>query len=218
MENKVCSSFLQTVTVMWLFYVSIFIAAYIYTCSYIMILILNNFLAKKGPIYALDWNPNSTQFCVVYGCILKDSVAFRSKSKLVFTTCIRNLPQANWSRLFHSPIMASSFCHVTIMNDIFVNMEWPTFIIIIPILNIQIYDVIANNGQVGWYCNWFLCWCECLSSFFLTIDNQICLPKLRFLIWNVNRCLILELGQETLPTLMRMETVSFYNDFFRNLF
>ena len=28
------------------------------------------FLGKKGPIYAIDWNPNSLQFCVVYGCIL----------------------------------------------------------------------------------------------------------------------------------------------------
>ena len=87
-----------------------------------------------------------------------------SYSQLVFTICIHNLPQANWSSLLWNPIMASSFCHVTIMNDIFVNMEWPTFIIIIPIPNIQIYDVIANNGQVGWYCNWFLCWWECVTS------------------------------------------------------
>ena len=25
---------------------------------------------KKGPIYAVEWNPNSEEFCVVYGCIL----------------------------------------------------------------------------------------------------------------------------------------------------
>jgi translation initiation factor 2A len=24
--------------------------------------------AKKGPIYAVDWHPNSKEFCVVYGC------------------------------------------------------------------------------------------------------------------------------------------------------
>lgn len=25
---------------------------------------------KKGPIYSVEWNPNSEEFCVVYGCIL----------------------------------------------------------------------------------------------------------------------------------------------------
>ena len=24
---------------------------------------------KKGPIYEVEWNPNSQEFCVVYGCI-----------------------------------------------------------------------------------------------------------------------------------------------------
>ena len=25
---------------------------------------------KKGPIYEVEWNPNSQEFCVIYGCIL----------------------------------------------------------------------------------------------------------------------------------------------------
>jgi len=25
---------------------------------------------QKGPIYSVEWNPNSEEFCVVYGCIL----------------------------------------------------------------------------------------------------------------------------------------------------
>ena len=25
---------------------------------------------KKGPIYEVEWNPNSEEFCVLYGCIL----------------------------------------------------------------------------------------------------------------------------------------------------
>lgn len=28
------------------------------------------FPGKKGPIYAVEWNPNSEEFCAVYGCIL----------------------------------------------------------------------------------------------------------------------------------------------------
>lgn len=24
---------------------------------------------KRGPIYTVDWNPNSNEFCVIYGCI-----------------------------------------------------------------------------------------------------------------------------------------------------
>lgn len=31
---------------------------------------------KKGPIYNVDWNPNSEEFCVVYGCILNCIVVF----------------------------------------------------------------------------------------------------------------------------------------------
>ena len=26
---------------------------------------------KRGPIYSVQWSPNSKEFCVVYGCILK---------------------------------------------------------------------------------------------------------------------------------------------------
>lgn len=26
-------------------------------------------LDKKGPIYDVQWNPNSEEFCVLYGCI-----------------------------------------------------------------------------------------------------------------------------------------------------
>lgn len=29
--------------------------------------ILNYFVGKKGPIYALDWNPVKDEFVVVYG-------------------------------------------------------------------------------------------------------------------------------------------------------
>jgi translation initiation factor 2A len=25
-------------------------------------------LAKPGPVYHVDWHPNSSEFCVVYGC------------------------------------------------------------------------------------------------------------------------------------------------------
>ena len=38
--------------------------------SYCKFLLL--FLAKSGPIYSVDWNPNSVEFCVVYGCIVKE--------------------------------------------------------------------------------------------------------------------------------------------------
>lgn len=27
-------------------------------------------LAKNGPVYYVEWNPNSTEYCVVYGCKL----------------------------------------------------------------------------------------------------------------------------------------------------
>ena len=26
--------------------------------------------AKNGPVYSVEWNPNCTEFCIVYGCIL----------------------------------------------------------------------------------------------------------------------------------------------------
>lgn len=28
-------------------------------------------LGKNGPVYHIEWSPTSTEFCVVYGCILK---------------------------------------------------------------------------------------------------------------------------------------------------
>ena len=28
------------------------------------------FSDKKGPIYSVEWHPDSSHFCVVYGCIL----------------------------------------------------------------------------------------------------------------------------------------------------
>ena len=28
------------------------------------------FKGKRGPVYAVQWSPNSKEFCVVYGCIL----------------------------------------------------------------------------------------------------------------------------------------------------
>lgn len=34
------------------------------------------FSAKNGPIYSVQWNPNSTDFCVVYGCILVAIIYF----------------------------------------------------------------------------------------------------------------------------------------------
>ncbi|KAH3806331.1 hypothetical protein DPMN_134650 [Dreissena polymorpha] len=27
-------------------------------------------LGKNGPVYHIEWSPKSTEFCVVYGCIL----------------------------------------------------------------------------------------------------------------------------------------------------
>ena len=30
-------------------------------------------LDKKGPIYDVQWHPNSQEFCVLYGCILTPS-------------------------------------------------------------------------------------------------------------------------------------------------
>ncbi|XP_046851929.1 eukaryotic translation initiation factor 2A-like [Xenia sp. Carnegie-2017] len=41
-------------------------------------------LAKKGPIYAIDWNPNSTQFCVVYGYMPAKATIFNLKCESVF--------------------------------------------------------------------------------------------------------------------------------------
>ena len=29
---------------------------------------MNTNEGKDGPVYNLDWNPNSKEFCVVYGC------------------------------------------------------------------------------------------------------------------------------------------------------
>ncbi|CAB4038866.1 eukaryotic translation initiation factor 2A, partial [Paramuricea clavata] len=41
-------------------------------------------LPKKGPIYAMDWNPNSTQFCVVYGYMPAKATIFNLKCESVF--------------------------------------------------------------------------------------------------------------------------------------
>ena len=71
MENKVYNIFLPMAIVMLSFYVSICSEDF-RSCSktdQLYTLIFSEYLAKKGPIYAIDWNPNSSQFCVVYGCI-----------------------------------------------------------------------------------------------------------------------------------------------------
>lgn len=39
---------------------------------------------KKGPIYSVDWNPNSSQFCVVYGFMPAKATLFNLKSESVF--------------------------------------------------------------------------------------------------------------------------------------
>ncbi|XP_028405546.1 eukaryotic translation initiation factor 2A-like [Dendronephthya gigantea] len=41
-------------------------------------------LPKKGPIYAIDWNPNSSQFCVVYGYMPAKATIFNLKCESVF--------------------------------------------------------------------------------------------------------------------------------------
>ncbi|XP_070537815.1 eukaryotic translation initiation factor 2A-like [Ptychodera flava] len=41
-------------------------------------------LAKKGPIYSVDWNVNSTEFCVVYGFMPAKATLFNLKCEPVF--------------------------------------------------------------------------------------------------------------------------------------
>jgi len=39
---------------------------------------------KKGPIYSVEWNPNSAQFCVVYGFMPAKATLFNTKCEPVF--------------------------------------------------------------------------------------------------------------------------------------
>ncbi|XP_071508734.1 eukaryotic translation initiation factor 2A-like [Diadema antillarum] len=39
---------------------------------------------KKGPIYSVDWNPNSTEFCVVYGFMPAKATLFNLKCEPVY--------------------------------------------------------------------------------------------------------------------------------------
>ncbi|XP_006813202.1 eukaryotic translation initiation factor 2A-like [Saccoglossus kowalevskii] len=41
-------------------------------------------LAKKGPIYSVDWNPNSSDFCVVYGFMPAKATLYNLKCDPVF--------------------------------------------------------------------------------------------------------------------------------------
>jgi len=41
-------------------------------------------LEKRGPIYSVDWNPNSSQFCVVYGYMPAKATLFDLKCETVF--------------------------------------------------------------------------------------------------------------------------------------
>lgn len=40
--------------------------------------------AKRGPIYSVQWSPNSKEFCVVYGCILCHLTLLLNDNKLLF--------------------------------------------------------------------------------------------------------------------------------------
>lgn len=58
-------------------------------------------LEKRGPIYSVDWNPNSSQFCVVYGYMPAKATLFDLKCEPIFDfgTGPRNIctfnPQGN---------------------------------------------------------------------------------------------------------------------------
>lgn len=41
-------------------------------------------LEKKGPVYAIEWSPNSTEFCVVYGFMPSRTTLFNHKCEVVF--------------------------------------------------------------------------------------------------------------------------------------
>ncbi|XP_062522104.1 eukaryotic translation initiation factor 2A-like isoform X2 [Corticium candelabrum] len=41
-------------------------------------------LAKKGPIYSIDWHPNGKEFCVVYGYIPAKATLYNLKSEPIF--------------------------------------------------------------------------------------------------------------------------------------
>ena len=49
------------------------------------------FTDKKGPVYAVEWSPNSTEFCVVYGCILQVYEGNRVVVLLPASRCIPEL-------------------------------------------------------------------------------------------------------------------------------
>lgn len=58
-------------------------------------------LAKKGPIYAVEWNPDSEDFCVVYGFMPSSATLFNCKCEPVFEfgtahrNCVNYNPQGN---------------------------------------------------------------------------------------------------------------------------
>jgi hypothetical protein len=74
---------------------------FIYKYLSIMIFI-SECLAKKGPIYAMDRNPNSTQFCVVYGCILRYALSSDPCSPMLHVTLSDSRPWLRSRQLGHS--------------------------------------------------------------------------------------------------------------------
>ena len=77
-RNKVGTSWLIFHTFFWnvqiiqylcVNYIVRFLLCVIWICQVLFIL-LWYLVEKKGPIYAVEWSPNSEEFCVCYGCIL----------------------------------------------------------------------------------------------------------------------------------------------------
>ena len=53
-------------------------------CSHNWFTHLPAHIGKKGPVYEVEWSPDSNEFCVVYGCILKPSPTFLSRATYIY--------------------------------------------------------------------------------------------------------------------------------------